>query len=451
MHVTLRFVTVAAVVTALSGEPAHAQRPGTFEWGVFARRTAFDGSFNAGNAAGVGGWAGLFLLRNVAVDMDLSYTSTDIGPTGRLSHVPLHARVVYNAPLGEHFAFLWGAGYVHNEYGQDLGGSDDGVTGLFGFRVRLSRVVSIRAEGFADQIFSPVNKGASPRENFNWGSELGFSLQFGPGPRDGDRDGIPDRDDRCPGTQEGIAVSVAGCPLDDDRDGVWNTVDRCRGTARGELVDSRGCPRDTDQDGVFDSTDRCPNTARGEAVGASGCPLDTDGDGVSDARDQCADTPAGVIVDDTGCPVDADADGVPDGIDRCPNTAVGTEVEEFGCPALFREGARAVVAQGVIFEAASAQLTAGALVALDRVAESLRANREVRIEIAGHTDATGSLSTNMRLSQQRADAVRDYLVLRGIGADRLVARGLGPTSPIASNATPRGRALNRRVEFRIIP
>lgn len=450
MHGIIRLIMVTAVVTAVSSRPTQAQRPGTFEWGAFGRGTAFDGGFRVDDFVGVGGWIGLFVLQNVAIDLDASYTLTDRRPAGKLSHVPIHARIVYNAPLGDHFAFLWGAGYVHNEYGRAVRGSDDGITGLLGFRVRLSRVVSLRAEAFADQVFSPVNK-PPQRENLNWGGELGIAFQFGPGPSDRDRDGVLDRADLCPGTQEGIAVNTIGCPLDDDEDGVFNSIDRCPGTPPHVLVDSRGCPRDLDEDGVFDSADRCPNTVRGEAVDVSGCPLDTDGDGVSDALDQCANTAQEVIVDGTGCPVDGDGDGVADGLDRCPNTAVGTEVDVSGCPVLFREGETAVVLQGVTFETGSAQLTSTARAILSRVAESLRANPEVRIEISGHTDATGSLSTNLRLSQERAEAVRDYLVLRGVWADRLEARGRGPESPIASNATPEGRAMNRRVELRIIP
>ncbi len=449
-HGIIRFVMVAAAVTAVASQPCQAQRPGTFEWGVFGRGTAFDGGFRVDDFVGPGGWLGLFVLQNLAIDLDASYTLTDRRPAGKLSHVPIHARVVYNAPLGDRFALLSGVGYVHNEYRRAINGSDDGITGLLGVRVRLSRVVSLRAEAFADEIFSPVNK-PPRRENFNWGGELGIAFQFGPGPRDRDADGIPDRADLCPGTQVGIAVDVTGCPLDDDQDGVWNSIDRCPGTPAHVLVDSRGCPRDQDEDGVFDSADRCPNTVRGEAVDASGCPLDTDRDGVSDALDECANTPQEVVVDSTGCAVDGDGDGVADGMDRCPNTAEGTEVDASGCPVLFREGETALVLRGVTFETGSARLTSAARVVLNPVAESLRANPDVRIEISGHTDATGSLSTNMRLSQQRAEAVRDYLVLRGVWADRLEARGRGPDSPIASNSTPEGRAMNRRVELRVIP
>ena len=88
------------------------------------------------------------------------------------------------------------------------------------------------------------------------------------------------------------------------------------------------------------------------------------------------------------------------------------------------------------------------VVVLDLVARSLLDWPSVRVEIAGHTDAVGSEASNQRLSQQRAGAVRDWLVARGVDPGRLVARGYGESEPIDDNDTPGGRARNRRVELR---
>ncbi|MEN9790464.1 MAG: hypothetical protein RLZZ63_122 [Gemmatimonadota bacterium] len=251
----------------------------------------------------------------------------------------------------------------------------------------------------------------------------------------------------CPATPSGQRVAVAdGCPTDSDGDGVLDAKDRCPDTPAGATVNASGCPIDTDGDGVFDLVDACPNSPPGVPVDAKGCPLDTDGDGVIDARDACPATPAGAVVDATGCVPDADADGVGDAADRCPNTRAGTKVDARGCPELFATSDRFTLT-GVTFEQSKSFIRASSFAQLDEVAQALVANPEVRVEIAGHTDAMGSPAFNRTLSHARATVVRDYLVTKGVAADRMEIRGYGPSKPVASNATPVGREQNRRVEM----
>lgn len=222
-------------------------------------------------------------------------------------------------------------------------------------------------------------------------------------------------------------------------------------------------PPDSDGDGVLDAKDRCPNTPSGTKVDARGCPIDADGDGVTDDKDRCPDTPRGTKVDASGCTADSDGDGVPDDRDRCPGTPRGARVDASGCeekPAAAPAPAPApvpppppttpLVLEGVNFETSSARLTASSGPVLDRVAESLKANPGVRVEIAGHTDSTGSATVNERLSKARADSVRDYLAGQGVAASRMETKGYGPSRPIADNGTAAGRAKNRRVELRRI-
>jgi outer membrane protein OmpA-like peptidoglycan-associated protein len=102
---------------------------------------------------------------------------------------------------------------------------------------------------------------------------------------------------------------------------------------------------------------------------------------------------------------------------------------------------------GVLFRSAKSTLLSSAQVKLDQVANALLAVRARNLIVEGHTDSRGSESYNQGLSQRRADAVRDYLVQRGYPADRIQARGKGEDSPIADNASPEGRANNRRVEI----
>lgn len=274
-------------------------------------------------------------------------------------------------------------------------------------------------------------------------------------PADTDGDGVFDGIDTCPDTPLGALVDESGCPLDTDGDGMFDGLDQCPDTPLGATVDAAGCPRDSDGDGVYDGIDQCPNTPLGASVGPNGCSNDDDGDGVVNALDQCPATPRGVEVDERGCPLDrdSDGDGVPDSRDRCPNTAPGQQVDAVGCPILFvvEEGVtRPLILHGVTFEVGRSRLTPASHRILDNVAESLIANPEVRIEVAGHTDSTGPRSLNMRLSEARAQAVKAYLASRGVDPGRMAAYGYGPDQPIASNSTPDGRAQNRRVELHLL-
>jgi outer membrane protein OmpA-like peptidoglycan-associated protein len=239
---------------------------------------------------------------------------------------------------------------------------------------------------------------------------------------------------------------------DSDGDGVTDDRDRCPNTPAGAVVDAHGCPKDSDGDGVYDGVDDCPDTPRGAKVDSRGCPEDSDRDGVYDGLDQCPDTPRGAKVDSRGCPLDSDRDGVYDGLDDCPDTPRGKKVDSSGCPeaekpATVFEGKKTLVLEGVNFETNSAKLTHGSHATLDKVAESLRDSPDVRVEIAGHTDSSGSDSHNLTLSKARAESVRDYLVREGVESSRLVAKGYGETRPIEDNGTAAGRAKNRRVEL----
>jgi OOP family OmpA-OmpF porin len=148
---------------------------------------------------------------------------------------------------------------------------------------------------------------------------------------------------------------------------------------------------------------------------------------------------------------DDDGDGVPNRIDRCAGTPRGTRVDVYGCPekrkALFEEGKRSLVLDGVNFVTDSADLTPESQDILDRVAESLADWPEVKVEVGGHTDTVADAAYNQSLSQRRAESVRRYLMHKGISGKRLRAKGYGETHPVATNDTAEGRMRNRRVEL----
>jgi outer membrane protein OmpA-like peptidoglycan-associated protein len=208
-------------------------------------------------------------------------------------------------------------------------------------------------------------------------------------------------------------------------------------------------PQDTDGDGVPDDIDRCPHEPGPKEN--FGCPWgDRDKDGVPDNLDRCPDVPG--VPELQGCPdVDSDKDGIPDRLDKCPQIP---GVPPDGCPKKYSllvvKSDRIEIRQQVHFASNKAKILPDSQELLNQVADVIKSSADLRVRIEGHTDSSGSASRNMKLSQARADAVRTYLIEKGVAADRLIAVGYGSTKPIASNANKKGRSMNRRVDFKII-
>jgi outer membrane protein OmpA-like peptidoglycan-associated protein len=269
---------------------------------------------------------------------------------------------------------------------------------------------------------------------------------------DRDGDGVPDLEDKCPdvpGPKESF-----GCPAskDSDGDGIPDDIDRCPLDPEDldGFQDEDGCPDpDNDGDGIVDKIDACPNTPG--PIANRGCPvMDRDGDGIPDDQDRCPDQPG--PKENGGCPdADRDGDGVPDRLDKCPDVS---GVAPDGCPKKYTlvevKKDRIVIKQQVHFVSAKYTVMADSFPLLNQVVQVLLDQPKLRVSIEGHTDAVGGELANMKLSQARAESVRNYLVGKGIAADRLEAVGFGPTKPVASNKTEKGRGQNRRTEFRIL-
>jgi len=260
------------------------------------------------------------------------------------------------------------------------------------------------------------------------------------GNKDLDGDGVNNKEDKCPDVA-GLA-EFGGCPdTDIDNDGVMDCCDKCPEVPG--LAEFKGCP-DTDGDGVEDSKDKCPTVAGLKAL--HGCP-DKDGDGVADGDDACIDVPG--PKGNSGCPYkDTDEDGVIDIIDRC--VEVPGPASNEGCPEMFADQLTLDDAlRGVYFDTAKFNIRPDAATILNQVADILSQthNLQFKFSIDGHTDNTGDDKMNMTLSNNRANSVRDYLINKGIAANRLRAVGFGETAPIDSNNTNQGRANNRRVEI----
>ncbi len=209
---------------------------------------------------------------------------------------------------------------------------------------------------------------------------------------------------------------------------------------------------DRDNDGIVDSKDVCPDLAEDQDSfqDDDGCPdFDNDNDGIQDAKDKCPSEPEDKdgFEDADGCPEpDNDKDGVPDARDNCPDVA--GDPNKNGCP--FKAPLKIednFILEGVTFRTGSAEITEDSYQNLDAVYEQLAKYNDRKFEIAGHTDNTASDKINIKLSLDRANAVREYLINRGIEAGRLVGKGYGSSRPKADNKTAAGRSINRRIEF----
>jgi len=266
---------------------------------------------------------------------------------------------------------------------------------------------------------------------------------------DSDGDGVPDEMDKCPNTPAGIKVDTRGCPIDTDGDGVPDSIDKCPNTPKEAKVDAKGCPIDSDGDGVPDEMDKCPNTPRGVKVDASGCPIDSDGDGVPDSIDKCPNTPKGVKVDDKGCPLDSDGDGVPDYLDQCPGTPKGEKVDEVGCW-VCKDISRFDFDSLVNFDFDKSNIKPKYDSILDKVADCLKKQTSIKVQIIGHTDNIGTMAYNQTLSEKRASAVLNYFLKKGIAKERFSTMGYSYTKPITSDKTREGRARNRRIQLKLI-
>lgn len=181
------------------------------------------------------------------------------------------------------------------------------------------------------------------------------------------------------------------------------------------------------------------------AVAAAPTPEpDSDGDGVVDSKDSCPDTPPNVAVDGSGCPLDTDGDGVYDYLDQCPGTPGDLKVDDNGCPVLLEKEVR--INLDIKFDTNKAEIKAQYHGKLKEVADFMATYPNTKAAIEGHTDSVGSTAYNQKLSQRRAESVRDYLIQKfNINPDRLTAKGFGEERPVAPNDTAEGRSQNRRI------
>ena len=368
------------------------------------------------------GVEGEFMMAEGRVPHTLEYIRGDLG-SDRVNFFAYRGHVVLQLPLAYVVPFVLGGiealGANSQPFGRD---ADTAAQAGVGLKIPLGKVFSIRAD-FRENMHRRSNdkydKLAFSEEVLLGGTfTLGRSEPKPPAP-----------------------------PPDRDRDTVVDDLDKCPDTP---AFTADGCPPDTDGDGIPDPDDYCPRE-KGEAP--KGCPdLDADGDNILLPCDQCPKE-AGVAPD--GCPVrDTDGDGIMDDVDKCPKepeTKNGFEDTD-GCPDEIPSEMKAFTGAipGITFDRGKATIRKVSEATLRAAADVLRKYPSIRIEITGHTSSEGDEGFNQQLSEDRAAAVRQWMLDHDIVASRIVSRGVGSSEPVDTNSTEAGRRHNRRIEFTIL-
>ena len=411
----------AALALAFFASPAAAQGPGTLELGIFGQVSYFDRSLRMDQArGGAGARLGIFVLPNVDVEAEGSLVPTD-GPQGHIYYMPLRGRVVLNIPSGEHSAFLLGAGLVRNEYRHDADFHDNGLTGLVGARLGLPGITTIRVASYLDYIPSPSNGAGN---NLNWGIQVGLGFRFG---REASRQ---------PARQEPARQQPARVAPRPDSLAMAARADSIARAARAEAMRAQAA-----RDSVAKAAEAQQQKLR-------------DSVRLADARQQALRDSLATAARQDSLRTAALRDSLRLTQNRARIAALRDSLDRMA----LRDSLRLLMAQkqtrvtlrGVNFQLGKAVLLPVSREILQDVARSLITNPVVRVEVAGHTDSTGSRAVNERLSLARAEAVKVFLIENGVAADRMEVHGYASTQPVATNKTKSGRAQNRRVELRRI-
>ena len=353
---------------------------------------------------------------------DLVYYGVDATVKYSLQSVIKSKLIDPSLSVGGGYSFLGDASYGTINTGA-------GVTFWFSENVGLELTTKYR-KSYGDR----VTAGTPDAPSF-FQHTAGIVFKFGG--TDTDKDGIYDKEDACP--EVAGLKQFNGCP-DTDGDGIVDGSDACPQVAG--LAALNGCP-DADADGITDANDACPELA-GLAT-LKGCP-DADKDGVADKDDKCPSV-AGPK-ENAGCPwADTDNDGVADKDDACPEVA--GLVSNKGCPEVTAADLDKIStdAKSIYFHTGKSTFKSEDVpVKIESISVLLKQYPTAKFSIEGHTDSDGSDASNQKLSQERADVVRNALIERGMSAENLTAVGYGESKPVASNKTEAGKAKNRRTE-----
>ena len=398
-----------------SATTARAQGTGTFEFGAFGQASYFDRSLAADQArGGPGALLGFFLGRYLELQADGAFVPTDFRDA-HVYYVPLRARLLLNVPAGEHTALFLGGGYVHNEYRHDLDASDDGATAIVGARLGLWGLPSIRLATYLDYIPTPANAAG---DNLNWGIQAGLSWLFGR---------------NAPGRARAEAQRSDSALRADSLAAL--RADSLRlAAARADSARAQA------------ARDSLAAAAKADSLKAAQAALEQRRTALRDSLTAAARSDS--------LRTAALRDSLRLTRDRARMAALRDSLARVA----LRDSLRALTAakntrvtlRGVNFEINKAVLLTESRDILGDVAQSLVANPDVTVEVAGHTDNTGPRALNDSLSLARAESVKAFLIEHGVEAGRMTVHGYSWDQPVASNKTADGRAKNRRTEIEVI-
>jgi OOP family OmpA-OmpF porin len=425
----LRGLVLSGLLAVLFAPAASAQGSGTVEFGLFARKNWFGDSYGLANRTGGGLRLGIFPINQIELDISAAYTPTRYAlRDGRVDALNAAAELLGHIPMGQHAAMFLGGRYVFNKYwdrGNDIPGisaegDESGPGAIAGFRFGLGSRLSLRLDGTLDfmGLMGDPNfaiNSAPDTTDQHWGFTAGLSWLFG----------------------NNAGVGRVG---DADKDGVKDDIDQCPDSPRGSEVNASGCPP-VNQDSI--------NAAQAAAAAAAAAKAREDSiaaveraraDSIAAAERARADSIA--AAERAAAQAARDSAAMAAGISSAQIQALRDSLNKLTASANAN-----VTLPGVNFATGTATLTQSSRYILDEVAATLADNPNIRVEVAGHTDNTGPRKLNERLSLQRAESVRTYLISKGISADRMTANGYAWDRPVASNSTKAGRARNRRTEL----
>jgi OOP family OmpA-OmpF porin len=408
-------LTFTALLLPMLASTVHAQGTGTLEFGGFGQVSYFDRSIGATQGkGGPGALFGFYLSRHLELQGEAAFVPTDVRDS-HVYYIPLRARVVFNLPATEHTALFLGGGYVHNEYRHEADASDDGATAVAGVRLGIRGLPSIRVASYVDYIPSPANNVGN---NVNWGLQVGLSWLFGrnapewsEAPSEARRSDSAARADSAVRV-DSLRLAAAAARADSAR--AQAARDSAAAAAKADSLKAAQTALAQRQTALRDSL---ATAARNDSIRTAAL------------RDSLRTTR-----------------------DRARMAALRDSLARVALRDSLRALAAAkntrVTLRGVNFEINKAVLLPESKDILGDVAQSLVANPDVTVEVAGHTDNTGPRALNDSLSLARAESVKAFLVERGVEAARMTVHGYAWDQPVASNKTASGRAQNRRVELR---
>ncbi len=347
--------------------------------------------------------------------------------------------------------------------------NEDGRTGFVPVGVGLQYLANpqtlVELTGGFNQTFTDALKAVpSEKKDAYWTATIGLTITGESGSADPDGDGLTNDEERELGTDphnadtDGDGLSDGDevhkyhtNPLNADSDG-----DGLKDGDEVNVYKTDPNKVDTDGDGLSDfdevtkyKTDPLKADTDGDSLSDGDEVLkyhtdplnkDTDGDGLTDGEE---------VLKYKTDPLKKDTDGgsVSDGDEIAHGTNPLDPTDDIPKPQIKVEVGQSIVLQGIVFESGKSDILPEAADSLAKAYNTLAQNPDITVEIRGYTDNSGSRSLNMKLSQARADAVKDFLVKKGIDEKRITSKGYGPGNPVASNKTKEGRQQNRRIEF----